>query len=611
LSLLGVFAVSVGAMISSGLFVLPGLAYAKAGPAVILAYLLAGIMVLPALFTKAELATAMPRAGGDYFFIERSMGPAAGTIGGLASWFSLSLKSALALVGIGAFATLINPSLSQTEAKLIAVGFCAFFTVINVLSVKFTGRFQTALVLLLIALVILYIIRGSVLVAPGRYRPFAPFGYHAVFAAAGLVFVSFGGLTKIVSVAEEVRNPTRNLPLGMILAFSVVLVLYAGGVFVTVGLLDGQELSTSVTPLSAGAAVTAGSLGRAALSVAAILAFVTTANAGILSASRFPMAMSRDRLAPRLLARVNSRFGTPHYSILLTCAFMMVAIVLLDLELLVKVASTMKVLLFMFVVIACVVLRESRILNYKPSFMSPLYPWIHIGGVIAYGFLLSAMGTLSLVLTGAFVMLSVAWYKLYTHGRVHRRSAMVQMVERVTPAQLAGGSLASELREILRERDSITDDRFDRLVRDCEVVDIKGHLSLDAFFTVVADRLSRRLELDRGTLLEALMQREEESTTVIRPGLAIPHVIIPGEGKFELLVARCEPGVDFVEEETPVYAVFVLAGSSDERAFHLRALAAIAQIVRDTTFDTNWLRARCLDDLRDIILLAQRRREGG
>jgi APA family basic amino acid/polyamine antiporter len=604
-----VFAVSAGAMISSGLFVLPGLAFAKAGPAVILAYMLAGVMVLPALFAKAELATAMPKAGGSYFFIERSMGPAAGTVGGLASWLSLSLKSAFALVGIGAFATLINPSLTGVQIKLIAVGFCVLFTIVNLMSVGLTGKVQVFLVAFLIGLLGLYVIRGSVAIDVHHYTPFAPFGARSVFAAAGLVFIAFGGLTKITSVAEEVRMPARNLPLGMFLAFFVVLVLYGLSVFVTVGLLDGQRLANSLTPLSAGGQTTAGMFGSVAMAFAAILAFVSTANAGILSASRFPMAMSRDRLVPRFLASVNRRFGTPHYSILLTGAFMAAVIILLDIEKLVMVASTMKVVLFLFVILACVIMRESRILNYKPAFVSPLYPWIHIGGIVCYGFLLYAMGGVALILTGGFIAGSVVWYKTYTRGGVMRKSAMIHVVERVTAKELAGDSLGSELREILRERDNIVEDRFDALVKNCEVVDIKGEHSLDSFFAVVADRLSRRLDVGRQALLESLIEREKDSTTAIRPGLAIPHIVVPGERKFELLMARCEPGVDFVEAQPPVYAVFVLAGSRDERTFHLRALAAIAQIVQDTTFDTNWLRARSLQDLRDIVLLAKRRRE--
>ncbi len=82
-----VFCIASGAMISSGLFILPGLAYAKAGPAMIIAYALAGLMVIPAMLSKAELATAMPKAGGSYFFVERSLRTWAGTLVGLANWF--------------------------------------------------------------------------------------------------------------------------------------------------------------------------------------------------------------------------------------------------------------------------------------------------------------------------------------------------------------------------------------------------------------------------------------------------------------------------------------------------------------------------------------------
>ena len=147
LGLLDVFCIASGAMISSGLFILPALGFAKAGPAVILSYLLAGILVLPAILAKAELATAMPKAGGVYFFIERSMGAPIGTIGGLASWFSLSFKTAFALLGLGIFATLINPGISEIQIKVIAVGCCLFFMFVNLVGVKFTGKLQIVLVL--------------------------------------------------------------------------------------------------------------------------------------------------------------------------------------------------------------------------------------------------------------------------------------------------------------------------------------------------------------------------------------------------------------------------------------------------------------------------------
>lgn len=604
-----VFCIATGAMISSGLFILPGFVYAKVGPAVILAYILAGIFILPALFAKAELSTAMPKAGGSYFFIERSMGPLAGTIGGFASWFSLSFKSAFALVGIGAFATLINSNISEWEIKFIAIGFCVFFTVLNLISVKLTGRTQIFLVVLMIVLLFLYILRGMVSIDVQRYTPFITSDKRAMFAAIGMVFISFGGLTKVVSVAEEIRNPAKNIPYPMILAFCVVLLIYGLTVFVTVGLLNGEEFANSLTPISTGGYKVFGTTGSVIMACAAILAFISTANAGILSASRFPMAMSRDQLLPEFFAKINKRFNTPHFSIIFTGIFMLIVILFLDLENLIKVASAMKIILFMFIILACVIMRESRILNYKPAFVSPLYPWLQIAGLIFYGFFLYEMGKVALFASGIFVFIGIVWHKLYIQGRVRRKSALVHIVERVTAKEIASDSLGLELYEVLKERDKIIEDRFDKLVKECEIIDIGKKSTLEDFFTLVAKNLAGRLNIDYKPLFNSFISRERESTTEIRPGLAIPHIIIDGEHKFELVIARCEAGINFTPELPAVYVVFALVGSRDERHFHLRALSAIAQITQDLSFDKDWLRAKNIEELRDILLLTKRRRE--
>jgi len=120
----------------------------------------------------------------------------------------------------------------------MAIGFCILFTGINILGVRKAGRFQRVLVLGLILALILYIIRGFPAVDINRFVPFVPYGEASIFATAGFVFISYGGLTKIASLAEEVKQPGRNIPLGMILSIIVVGILYALVVFVTTGLVD-------------------------------------------------------------------------------------------------------------------------------------------------------------------------------------------------------------------------------------------------------------------------------------------------------------------------------------------------------------------------------------
>lgn len=596
-------------MISSGLFVLPGIAYAAAGPAVVLAFLLAGVLVIPALLSKAELSTAMPKAGGTYFFIERSLGGAFGTIGGMASWLSLTLKSAFALVGMGSFAILLFPDISVWQVKAIASGLCLVFVIVNLVGARHAGRFQSVLVIGLLAAVGYFIIRGLPFVNVEHYAPFMPHGATSLFATAGLVFVSYGGLTKIAGVAEEVRNPGRNIPLAMILAFVVVTTIYVLAVFTTVGTLPASLLSGSRTPISLAANAFSGPVGLIIMTIAALIAFTTTGNAGILSASRTPLAMSRDGLLPSVLARVNKRYGTPHVAILFTGTFMIALIVLLDLETLVKTASTMMLILFLFVNVAVIVMRESKMQGYRPSFRSPLYPWIQIVAVVVYGFLVFEMGTLPLIITAIFFAGSLLWYVAYVgiHGR--RDSALIQVVRRITSRELATSSLDAELRGILKERDEIEEDRFDGLVKACTVVDMDHGEPVDAFFGRISKVLGHELGMGASEVLDLLRKREAESTTALRPGLAIPHIVVEGEGVFSMLLARSREGIVFSDDVPPVHAVFVLIGSRDERNYHLRALMHVAQITQHSDFDPRWKAARGPEDLRNIVLLGERRRD--
>ena len=134
LGLFEVFTISTGAMFSSGFFLLPGLASQYTGPSVFLAYLVSGILILPAMFSIAEIATALPRSGGTYFFLDRSLGPMIGTIGGLGTYFALMLKTAFAIIGIGAYAAIFW----EVPVKTIAIMATLFFMGLNLVGAKKT-----------------------------------------------------------------------------------------------------------------------------------------------------------------------------------------------------------------------------------------------------------------------------------------------------------------------------------------------------------------------------------------------------------------------------------------------------------------------------------------
>jgi len=612
LGLFNVFSIAAGAMISSGLFILPGLAYLKVGPIVFVAYLLAGILVIPSLFCKAELATAMPKAGGDYFFINRSMGSGLGTIAGMAAWFSLAFKSAFALLGIGAFATILFPSISYNQVKLIALFFCILFMFLNMVSARHSGKLQSILVIGLLAILTIFIIFGIGKVQLSNFSNFNHGSMRDLFATAGLIFISYSGLTKIASIAEEIKNPNKNLPLGMIITFVIVTLLYVIVVFITVGISGDKLISSggipSLTPISDAARLFSGNLGMLIMAVAALLAFISTGNAGIMAASRIPFAMSRDRLLPKFFSRINKEYQTPHFSIIMTGLLMVFVIIFLDLELLIKTASTISLILFSMINLAVIIMRESHIQNYQPKFRSPLYPWLQIAAILIYGFLIFEMGTVPLLISTGFLIISYIWYQLYGKIRSNRESALLYLIRRIKSSELDSAELEMELKEIIMERDSIQQDRFDMIIEKCPIIDMIDKENKEEFFARVAGVLNDSLSCGEREIYHKLISREAESSTVLTPHLAIPHIILNGENKFEVLLARSQRGVYFSEKAPEVKIIFVIAGSKDERQFHLKSLAAIAQIVQQHDFQEKWLNAQNVDSLRDIILLADRYR---
>jgi len=603
-----IFCIAAGAMISSGLFVLPAVAYKYSGPSMALAYLLAGILMIPSVLSKSELLSAMPKSGGTYFFIERSFGPLLGIFGGLSNWFSIGLKSAFALVGIGTFLEYFLPQVDYFQIKLVAAAFCLIFVAINLFSVKVGARVQNTLVIFLILVCISYIVAGARNVSLANFSPLLPVKIRPFLSVVGLVFISYGGLTKVATIAEDTNNPSKTIPAGMFAAFFIVQALYVLCVAVTIGILSPQELGSTFTPLTYGALKLGGVGFGIILSLGALTAFASTANAGILSSSRVPSAMAKDDLLPSKFSFISKKTQVPYVSIIFTGLFMLALILSLNLEDLVKTASTLMIILFIFDNLSLIIMRESRIINYRPTFKAPLYPWAQIFAIIAYGFLIFEMGRVPLILSFSFVGVSGVWFLVYAR-KIKRQSALMHLVERVTAKEFVDTSLEDELKEILHKRDRIVKDRFDSLIEGCVVLDIEEQLKRDEFFELASELLSKRLDIEAARLKELLVKREEESHTVIEKGLAIPHIVVSGHNKFEILLVRARKGIIFSPDEEPVHIIFVLAGSMDERNFHLRALMAIAQIVRESNFYEDWMRMRDKNSLKMLILSSTRKRE--
>jgi len=422
LGLYATITISIGAMIGSGIFVLPGLAAKKTGPSVIFAYLLAGLIVLPAALSKAEMATAMPEAGGTYLYIDRAMGPLLGTIAGIGSWFSLVFKSAFALVGLGAYVILLV-SIPGEYLVFLSIGLGVLLVIVNVVGVKQSGRLQAIIVSLVLLSLAAFTLSGIINVDSTNFEPFTTHGNGGVLAATGFVFVSYAGVTKIASVAEEVENPGRNIPIAMIGSVVVMMLVYTLTVFVIVGVSPPNELMANdmLTPMALAARQFAGQWGELALAVVAVFALTSMANAGILSSSRFPFAMSRDELAPQQLSSVSSRFKTPIVSVLLTGGLLLGLIAFIPVVELAKLASAFKILIFSFINVALIAFRESSLESYSPEFTSPGYPWVQIFGFVGGLVLLTQMGPVAIGGAVGIILVGILWYLSYGRAKTERQ----------------------------------------------------------------------------------------------------------------------------------------------------------------------------------------------
>ncbi len=419
LGIFPVLAISVGAMIGSGIFVLPGLGFKIAGPAVILAFFLAGFVVIPAALSQAEMATAMPQAGGTYLYIDRALGPLMGTIAGFGVWFSLVFKASFALVGLSAYLEFFF----EHDEKLVAAGIAIVLIMVNLIGVKETAGFQVVLVISVLVLLAGFVILGAPHTDPAHYEPFLPNGFKSLLSATGLVFVSYIGVTQVASVAEEVKHPERNLPLGMLTSVGIAMVLYPLVVAVMVGVTPAPELASTETPVLTAAEQFLGSAGIYIVAGVAVLALVSMANSGIISSARYPLAMARNSLAPRFLARVGERSHAPYAAILVTGTALILLVLFVPLLELAKLASAFQLLVFAFVNLALIAFREADLPWYQPQFRSPWFPAIQIFGIIAPILLLTQMGLVPTLGALVFIVVGVLWYRGFGQARAVKESA--------------------------------------------------------------------------------------------------------------------------------------------------------------------------------------------
>ena len=415
LSLSSVIAISIAGMLGSGIFVLPGIAAAKTGSSIWLAYLIAAICILPAALSKSELATAMPKSGGSYVYIERALGPLFGTISGIGLWLSLLLKSSFALVGFGAYLlvlTNIPSSEVDTYMQYFSIGFLILIMFLNIFGVKKVGKIQLVIVILSL-LTLLSILFLGLPKVDMQLTQFMINGAMGLVETVAFVYISYAGVTKIAAIAGEVKNPSRNIPLAMLLSLLVISSLYVSIAYTLVGNVQLDILEKDIKPIHTLATLLAGEWFAYGVAIIGVITLISMANSGVLASSRFPFAMAMDKLLPSNLAKLHDKHLTPINAILLTCLMMALIILFLDVPSIVKLASAFMVSMFITVNVCVIVLRETAVQWYKPTYKSPLYPYVQIFGILSGLVLLFNLGWMPILVLLIIALIGVLIYYFY------------------------------------------------------------------------------------------------------------------------------------------------------------------------------------------------------
>jgi len=414
--------IGVGTMIGAGIFLLSGVAVSQAGPAAVFSYAAAGIVCAITAASAAELATGMPTSGGDYYFVSRSLGPAFGAISGVGIWLSLTFAISFYLVGLGEYLAQflpVSPFWGAFAGGVLLVG-------LNVYGAKESGRTQVAVVLTLLAILGGFAVIGAFSVEAENYTPFLPFGSAPIASTTALVFVSFLGFVKIAAVAEEVREPSRNLPRTLIGSVLLVTLLYILIVLLIAGVFPQETIGQVRDPLTAAARAMLGGFGAGAIIFAGLLATLSSANASIMAASRINLAMARDRMVPSWLSAIHPKRLTPYRAILVTGVLALLLLLIEDLETLAKTASVLQLYSYAALNVGCLFLRASSPPWYRPSYRMPGYPFAPVIAAAACISIIFYSGLFAQVALVALIVVSLLWYTFWGRRRVDIEHAAVR-----------------------------------------------------------------------------------------------------------------------------------------------------------------------------------------
>jgi APA family basic amino acid/polyamine antiporter len=335
---LGLFdatAISVGAIIGAGIFVVTGIAAGLAGSALVVSMLIAAVIALFTALSFAELTAWQPREGSIYEYTYQLISPFAGFLVGWMWILSNTFTGAAVSLGFAYYLTALFPNL---QANLVAAVFCIVFTTLNFFGIRQSALFNNFLVAAKLLILAFFTIFGLTHITPANFLPFAPSEIGVLYGVC-YIFFAYGGFARVAVIAEEVKDARRNVPKAIVLSLVISTIFYILVGLVAVGLVGATRLSGSNSPLTEAISITESAAAVYIVSAGGLLATASVLLTSILGVSRMTYAMARRTDMPQALGKLHRKYNTPYYSIWIVGILMTLLVLFIDLTRVVAIST--------------------------------------------------------------------------------------------------------------------------------------------------------------------------------------------------------------------------------------------------------------------------------
>jgi basic amino acid/polyamine antiporter, APA family len=313
LRLVDAVGIGFGAIVGAGIFVVTGIAAGMAGPALLVALLLAGIAATANALSSAQLAAEYPQSGGAYEYGYQVLHPWAGFAAG---WMFLASKIAAAgtvSLGLAGYLSTLVPGV---PARAVAVGAIVVFTALNYLGIRRSSRSNLLIVTVSLGSLLLFVIFGAPSVRMENFQPFAPFGWRGVMEAAAILFFAYTGYARVATLGEEVEDPRRTIPRAILITIVGAMAIYASVALVAIGTVGSAPLAATTAPLRVAAEGTGQPWLVSVVTIGGVTAMLGVVLSQLLGLSRMGFAMARRGDLPRSLQAVHPTRHVPHRAVL-------------------------------------------------------------------------------------------------------------------------------------------------------------------------------------------------------------------------------------------------------------------------------------------------------